>query len=139
MKCWPRLIFDAFFGDFWLQKNGGQREFYEAVANLFMKLQTLTVTELVNLGMKLEIILFQSRILCQFNSIFSDKLYIKKISQQVLVSWSDSVTRQLRNRLFWHQKHPKFTGENHHLFEPKKRKSNSVKSGHSVAFRKNPG
>ena len=54
------------------------------------------------------------------------------------VSWSDSVTRQLRNRLFWHQKHPKFTGENHHLFEPKKRKSNSVKSGHSVAFRKNP-
>ena len=55
------------------------------------------------------------------------------------VSWSDSVTRQLRNCLFWHQKHPKFTGENHHLFEPKKRKSNSVKSGHSVAFRKNPG
>ena len=57
--------------------NGGQREFYEAVANLFMKLQTPTVTELVNLGIKLEIILFQSRILCQFNSIFSEKSYIK--------------------------------------------------------------
>ena len=30
------------------------------------------------------------------------------------------------------------SGKNHQFFNPKKRKNNSVKSGHSVAFRKNP-
>ena len=57
-------------------------KFVEAVLNLFMKLQTSTVTKLVNQGIKVKIILFQSRILCQFNSIFSEKLYIRKISEQ---------------------------------------------------------
>ena len=51
----------------------------EVVVNLFMKLQTSTVTKLVNLGIKLELIEFQIRSLCQFNSIFSEKSYIKNI------------------------------------------------------------
>ena len=41
----------------------------------------------------------------QFN--FQWKVIHQKLSEQALVSWSGSVTRQLRNRLFWHQKYPK--------------------------------
>ena len=41
----------------------------------------------------------------QFN--FQWKVIQKKLSEQALVSWSGSVTRQLRNRLFWYQKYPK--------------------------------
>ena len=41
----------------------------------------------------------------QFN--FQWKVIHQKLSEQALVSWSGSVTRQLRNRIFWHQKYPK--------------------------------
>ena len=41
----------------------------------------------------------------QFN--FQWKVIHQKLSEQALVSWSSSVTRQLRNRIFWHQKYPK--------------------------------
>ena len=64
----------------------GSSKIVEALANLFMKLQTSTVTKLVNQGIKVKIILFQNRILCQFNSIFSEKSYIKKIFEEALVS-----------------------------------------------------
>ena len=47
--------------------------FVEAVLNLFIKLQTSTLIKLDNLDIKLEVIEFQSRILCQFNSISSEK------------------------------------------------------------------
>ena len=38
---------------------------------------------------------------------FQWKVIHQKLSEQALECWSDSVTRQLRNRLFWHQNYPK--------------------------------
>ena len=46
---------------------------FEAVTNLFMKLQTSTLIKLDNLDIQLEVIEFQSRILWQFNSISNEK------------------------------------------------------------------
>ena len=55
-------------------------KFVEVVINLFMNLQTSTVTKLVNLGIKLELIEFVSQILWHFNSIFIEMSNIKRLS-----------------------------------------------------------
>ena len=88
--------------------------FVEAVLNLFMKLQTSTTIKLVNLGIKLEIILFQSRILCQFNSIFSEKSYIKSFLNK-LWSVGPTVLPDSLEIAFFGTKIIQKSGENHYF------------------------
>ena len=66
-------IFDPIFRRFLTLTASIFLNFVEAILNLFMKLQTSTLIKLDNLDIKLEVIEFQSRILCQFNSISSEK------------------------------------------------------------------
>ena len=74
LKKWcARLIFDPFSAPRTTRMGVILLNFVEAVLNLFMKLQTSTLIKLDNLDIKLEVIEFQSRILCQFNSISSEK------------------------------------------------------------------
>ena len=54
MKYRDRLIFDPFFGDFFISKNEVDSNFDEAVVNLFLELQTSTITNFDNLGVKLK-------------------------------------------------------------------------------------
>ena len=54
LLCWT--YFRSDFRRFLTSTTSISLNFVEAVANLFMKLQTLTITKLFNLGIKLEII-----------------------------------------------------------------------------------
>ena len=102
-----------------------------------MKLQTPTVTEFVNLGIKLETILFQSRILCQFNSIFSEKSYIKSFLNKLW--WVDpAVLPDSLEIAFFLPKVSKNQVKITNFNQRKNKNNNSVKSGHSAAIRKNP-
>ena len=71
--CYARLKFRSDFRQIRRFLMLHPPNFVEAVLNLFMKLQTSTLIKLDNLDIKLEVIEFQSRILCQFNSISSEK------------------------------------------------------------------
>ena len=54
MKYRDRLIFDPFFSDFLTPKSEDDRNFDEAVVNLFLELQTSIITNFDNLGVKLK-------------------------------------------------------------------------------------
>ena len=73
-----RLIFDPFFGDFFISKNEVDSNFDEAVVNLFLELQTSTITNVNNLGVKLKEIETRIRILCQFERFCCEKWQISK-------------------------------------------------------------
>ena len=80
LKYWARLIFDPFLAPRTKRTAEILLYFFEDIVNLFIKLQTYTVTKLVNLRINLKVIEFQSQILCQFKSISCKKSNIKKLS-----------------------------------------------------------
>ena len=69
-KHMDRLIFDPFFGDFLTPNIEDDRNFHEAEVNLFLKLQTSTIMDCANLGVKLKKIEAKIRNLCQFDRFF---------------------------------------------------------------------